>query len=132
MGSQETFRFSRWGLWAGLAAAVCLGGSPTPALERIVGGVGASASYLANSSDPGIGLSWVQSGFDDSGWPVGALGIGYEDGDFPELVDTIIPGGTLSLYTRITFDVTDVSVIDNLFFATEFDDGGRRPPPRAV
>jgi hypothetical protein len=33
--------------------------------------------YHANAVNPGLGSSWVDLGFDDSTWPVGAYGVGY-------------------------------------------------------
>ncbi|MCH7781044.1 MAG: hypothetical protein IH848_09365, partial [Acidobacteria bacterium] len=40
---------------------------------------GTSMRYIANSGDPGLGLTWNRIGFNDSGWTVGVYGIGYEN-----------------------------------------------------
>jgi hypothetical protein len=90
----------------------------------VLAGFGAEVPYLANAVDPGIGMSWVAPGFDASGWPVGAYGIGYDgDVDFPTLVATTIANPTRSVYTRFTFEIDDVLDVQNLFLGAEYDDG---------
>jgi PKD repeat protein len=80
--------------------------------------------YLANGADPGLGQTWTQPGFDDSGWTPGVFGIGYEDNPpgAMGLLDTIVPSGTSSIYTRLTVDVPDVAQVTSVFLAADFDD----------
>ena len=81
-------------------------------------------SYLANSADPVLALTWTMPAFDDSAWMRGDYGIGYENGSGAEqLIVTNVPIGTFSAYTRVTFDIPDVSLIDELFFGADYDDG---------
>ncbi len=81
-------------------------------------------SYLANSADPGLGLTWIAPGFDDSAWSRGDYGIGYENGSGAEdLIVTNVPVGTVSAYTRVRFEIADVSLIDEIFLGADYDDG---------
>ncbi len=76
--------------------------------------------YLANTSDPGIGISWVAQDFDDSTWEEGLSAVGYNAGD---MIRTEVDEGTYSVYTRTRFDVTDPAEIENVFLGVDFDDG---------
>jgi hypothetical protein len=81
-------------------------------------------TYLANNSDPAIGMSWVAPGFDDSTWQRGDYGIGFEIGTgADQLIATNVPSGTSSLYTRVNFDIADVASIDEMLFGADYDDG---------
>ena len=83
-------------------------------------------TYLANSAPPPVGLEWVQPSFDDSTWPSGRYGVGYDTstGDHArDLIATTVPPGTVSVYTRATFEIEDVSLLDEVMFAVDFDDG---------
>ncbi|NIM00972.1 MAG: hypothetical protein GTN89_08715 [Acidobacteria bacterium] len=93
--------------------------------ENIVIDQGSWMTYLANSTDPGIGMSWVVPGFIDLGWSVGTYGIGFET-DAPgatDLLSTVVPAGVKSVFTRTTFEVEDTSQVSNLFLGNDFDDG---------
>jgi len=85
---------------------------------------GSANTYLANSADPGLGLTWTASGFDDSTWLNGVYGIGYEAVTGAEnLITTVIPNSTASIYTRSTFVINDVTSINNVWLGADFDDG---------
>jgi len=79
--------------------------------------------YLANSSDPGLALSWTASGFDDGAWQVGEYGIGYETGTGAEaLINTAVPSGVYSVYMRQAFELPNPA--GHLFFlSADYDDG---------
>ena len=80
-------------------------------------------SYLANLSDPGVQMSWVAEGFDDSGWPQGVYGVGYETNTGVEdLAQTIVPTGSVSVFTRTTFEIGNVTDVSNLFLGVDYDD----------
>lgn len=71
-----------------------------------------------------IGLSnppadWNTLGFDDSAWSSGPGGFGYGDGDDA----TLVPAGTLSVYYRRTFDITNLSELARAVFSMDYDDG---------
>jgi hypothetical protein len=93
--------------------------------ENIVVDDGSWMTYLANSVDPGIGMSWVAPGFNDLGWTVGTYGVGFETAPpgASDLLDTLIPVGTKSVFTRTTFEVEDVNFVENLFTGCDYDDG---------
>ncbi len=104
--------------------ALCGGLTPAYAQQQSLVEFGSTAKYLANSSNPGLGETWTSGGFDDSGWSVGTYGIGYEDGTGAEnLIRTSLPSGTMSIYTRATFDIDDVTAITGLFLGADHDDG---------
>ena len=85
---------------------------------------GSSLTYLANSSDPGIGMDWVDPAFPDGGWSAGTYGIGYDTaGSAQSLLATEVPSGTVSIYTRATFNVTDPGTLTSLWFGSDHDDG---------
>jgi len=83
----------------------------------------APTSYLSNQVDPGIGMTWTAPEFDDSGWLRGDYGIGYENGTGAEsLIATSVPLGSLSVYTRVRFEIADVSQISQMFLGADYDD----------
>ena len=87
---------------------------------------GSSMRYLANSSDPGIGVTWADETFDPNSWPTRTYGVGYDTGAAPNalsLISTSVPPGTLSVYTRATFTITDVTEVNSMFFGRDYDDG---------
>lgn len=80
--------------------------------------------------DGSLGTTWTQAGFDDSAWTAGALGtgIGYENNpgqstSYDSLIDTALPSGTTSAYTRFEFNVADPSALNRLTFRAIYDDG---------
>ncbi|MCP3980221.1 MAG: hypothetical protein GY716_13025 [bacterium] len=84
-----------------------------------------AVSYLANSSDPGLGLTWTEDNFDDSSWDRGIYGIGYETdvGQAGFLILTEVPSTSRSIYTRTHFFVADSSRVEGLKLGLDFDDG---------
>jgi len=86
---------------------------------------GAGNKYLANSSDPLVGVSWTIENYPgESGWSNGTYGIGYETGSGAQnLLQTTVPSGTHSLYTRTTFNVIDPDSISSIFLGVDYDDG---------
>jgi hypothetical protein len=70
---------------------------------------------------------WFERDFDDQTWLAGNYGIGYETGDVPGVTNLLhsppVPPDTLSIYTRVRFQVEDASRVDRVFLATDYDDG---------
>jgi len=105
-------------------AGLCLSCGTIAAQESVPVEAGAPMTYLANASDPGVGLSWTVSTFDDSTWSIGSYGVGYETVSGAEnLIGTAVPAGAFSVFTRTFFSVQDVSQVQNLFFGADYDDG---------
>ena len=73
-------------------------------------------SYFEGNSEPEA--NWNTSSFDDSSWKKGPGGLGYNDGD-----DETVISAVSSLYLRKTFQVTDRSLIEQLFLNIDYDDG---------
>ncbi len=63
--------------------------------------------------------SWIEPGFDDSGWTTGQYGIGYGDNDDV----TVVPNGTLSIFTRAEFTIENPASVNNLMLHVDYDDG---------
>lgn len=78
---------------------------------------GDSTRYLIPQS--AVSNEWVNKNFDDSGWSDGTFGLGYGDGDDATVVDN----GTLSVFSRTTFTIDDISSVQGLMFHVSFDDG---------
>ena len=96
----------------------------TSAEETLLVQEGSSMKYLTNMTDPMIGETWIESGFDDSGWSVGTYGVGYEALTGAEnLLQTTVEIGAASVYTRATFDIVDVAAVQDLWIAADYDDG---------
>jgi hypothetical protein len=61
--------------------------------------------------------NWRTADFDDAQWQVGAGGFGYGDDDD----NTVVPT-TLSVFTRITFTLSDPSAAQQGWFSVDYDD----------
>ncbi|QDU56982.1 lamin tail domain-containing protein [Aeoliella mucimassa] len=75
-----------------------------------------------------LGTTWTEPLFDNSTWDTGTSGIGYENSpgslvDYSSLIDTTIPSGTTSVYTRFEFNLADPSTLNSLTLRMLFDDG---------
>ena len=62
---------------------------------------------------------WKGLQFDDNNWIDGINGIGYGDGDD----STIVPKGTLSVYIRFKFNLSDISLVRQVILDMDYDDG---------
>jgi hypothetical protein len=101
-------------------------GATTAAEDAVLIQIDSPMRYHANSSDPGVGLAWINEGFDDTGWSSGSYGVGYDTAAPPNalsLIKTSVPAGSFSVFTRAAFNVTDVSAVKSLFFGADYDDG---------
>lgn len=112
-----------WGYAVLLALFLCP--PPGTAAEQILIEAGATNQYLANNSNPGLGITWTTEVFDDTGWTGGLYGIGYENGSggATNLFQTTVPGGTRSVYTRATFTITDSGNVTSMSLGVDYDDG---------
>ncbi len=79
--------------------------------------IGDAAKYIVPSTS--VLTSWVSTDFDDSSWQDGMYGFGYGDNDD----NTIVPNGTISVFTRTTFSIEDPSLINDMLLHIDFDDG---------
>ena len=103
---------------------LCLLALPSAAQETVLVEAGSSITYLANSSDPGIGMSWTAESFPDGSWDIGSYGIGFDTTPAAlQLINTPVPPGSRSIYTRSTFQVTAAIPLDSLWIGSDHDDG---------
>jgi len=92
--------------------------------ERTVVEFGSSMRFLANTVDPGIGLDWIEEGFDDSVWGNGEYGVGYESSSGAEnLIRSFVTRDSNSVFTRAAFTVDDVRDLLNVSISADWDDG---------
>ncbi|HKQ60873.1 MAG TPA: thrombospondin type 3 repeat-containing protein [Candidatus Polarisedimenticolaceae bacterium] len=81
-------------------------------------------SYLRNASDPGLGTTWTGEAFNDTSWTDGLYGVGFDlQGQAVGLLQTTVPDGANSIYTRARFNVPEVSFVSHLYLAADYDDG---------
>lgn len=73
--------------------------------------------YLLPTTQPSA--TWKNTSFNDATWQTGAGGIGYGDSDDA----TITANGTVSVYMRKTFTVTDTSALKEAILNIDYDDG---------
>ena len=73
-------------------------------------------NYLIPDSEPSS--NWTDLNFNDSSWDNGPSGFGYADGDDT----TLLPNGTLSVYMRKEFSVTNVDDMISLILDIDYDD----------
>lgn len=66
-----------------------------------------------------VSPSWITPAFNDASWLTGSGGFGMADGDD----NTVLPGGTVSVFQRIQFTISDVSAVDKMIFNIDYDDG---------
>lgn len=62
--------------------------------------------------------NWVLNNFDDTSWQIGTYGLGYGDNDDA----TVVPNGTISIFTRSKFTIEDLSVVEKLLLNIDYDD----------
>jgi len=82
--------------------------------------------YKANIGDPLLGMSWIDEAFDDDDWDGGSYGVGYDtaSGESADnLIDTDVPPGTISVYSRARFRVENIQLLQQVLFAADYDDG---------
>ncbi len=116
--------FDNDGICAGTCAEVLIDLDLSSRIETVLVADGSTAKYKANATDPGIGTTWTAEAFNDTAWSSGPYGMGYDvDGAASNLIDTTVPVGTVSIYTRATFSIANVSQVLNLWFGVDYDDG---------
>ncbi len=119
--SWEFFLFARASGCVLLLAAAAL---PAVAQETVLVEHPATMRYLANQADPGVGLDWSSEVFDDGSWSTASYGVGFDTtGTAAGLLGTVVPAGTQSVFTRVSFTVADASQFETLFLGIDYDDG---------
>ncbi len=76
---------------------------------------GSNVKYIIPDSDI---KGFTELKFDDSKWKDGISGVGYGDTDD----NTIVPNGTVVVYTRYKFAVKNANEIKSLIFRADYDD----------
>ena len=84
---------------------------------RTLVNLGDEFQYIAPNAP--VNTQWKNLDFDDSDWGQGNSGFGYGDGDD----NTGIIGGTMSVFLRKKFTITDPSQVESLILDMDYDDG---------
>ncbi len=79
--------------------------------------------YLDDGSDQRV--AWQKSNFVDTEWPIGTANFGYGDGDEMTRLERNDSAGQRirTFYFRKQFEITDLSMVDELIAGINFDDG---------
>ena len=100
-----------------------LKGFPLGNLDNDLVLAGSLWKYLDNGTDQGT--AWKEPSFDDSSWSLGAAELGYGDGDETTVIDFGPDSNNkfITTYFRHSFNVTDITSINNLILRVLNDDG---------
>jgi hypothetical protein len=74
-------------------------------------------------SNGSLGSSWTQPEFNDSDWLSGVTGVGYDYAGLIGLDVGAMRNNNQTVYCRISFEVSDVTEIDELNLRMKFEDG---------
>jgi hypothetical protein len=98
-------------------------GFPMSASETIVIDETDAVQWLVPTNN-NLGLTWTTANFDDSSWNSGIGGVGYEDSSgYQNLINSLIPTDTVTVYTRFTFNLPSVPSWNGLRLRMKYDDG---------
>ncbi len=93
---------------------------------------GAQMRYRANRAGGDCGLAWTTPKFDDGGWSAGEYGAGFgaglkqaasSDDEEGAMIETAVPAGSRSLYTRAWFNLADPGQVGRLFVGADYGGG---------
>ncbi|MEN6336114.1 MAG: lamin tail domain-containing protein [Phycisphaerales bacterium] len=98
------------------------GGAVVSQTETILLAQGAAAKALIPTNAT-LGLTWIQGGFNDSSWPAGTTGVGYDYAGLTGLDVAAMLGRNQTVYIRIPFAVAKTTDIDKLILRMRFEDG---------
>ncbi len=88
--------------------------------EHVLVPLDAEWRYLIGSPDDGAPpAGWNEPGFDDSAWSSGQAGFGFGDDDD----ETVLPRDIGAVFLRQSFQVDDLTALDNLVLDVCYDDG---------
>ena len=66
-----------------------------------------------------VSNTWITTSFNDASWLSGPGGFGMGDSDD----NTTVANGTISVFQRIQFSITDLNAVEKLAFNIDYDDG---------
>ncbi|MFT6595172.1 MAG: hypothetical protein ACJAT3_001144 [Akkermansiaceae bacterium] len=102
---------------------------PEPGPSTTLLAEGAIASYFV-PLDSSLESTWFTPGFNDTTWPTGPAGFGYENNlaDYQNLIHTRVKpsetiAGATSIYQRYDFNVTNPASFQNLVLRMRYEDG---------
>ena len=115
-------------MWTLTLLTLALLAGPSQALfaqqDEVIIQAGSGMRYLANLADPELGPEWITEDYDDASWTDGIYGVGYDTGSGAQnLIQTAVPSGSASVFTRVEFSIVDVTMVTNLFIGADYDDG---------
>ncbi|HNS20845.1 MAG TPA: lamin tail domain-containing protein [Sedimentisphaerales bacterium] len=99
-----------------------LSGGGVSQTETLLVAQGAPAKALIPTG-AGLGEMWRQKAFDDSAWPAGTTGIGYDYPGYTGLDVAAMRNVNQTVYVRIPFDAPEATDIDKLLLRMRYEDG---------
>lgn len=90
--------------------------------ETVLVAEGADARALI-PTDGSLGTQWREVAFDDSQWPGGPTGVGYDYAGLVGLDVSAMRGVNQTVYVRIPFQVADAEAVDRLILRLKYEDG---------
>ena len=118
---QETpkkWTFGNASITAGGYMVIWASGKDRPTISRPTTLIDRGDSWKYITPTQSIADSWIETGFDDEAWQEGNSGFGYADGDD----ETAIPPGTLSVFLRKKFTLSNPDAITELLLDIDYDD----------
>ncbi len=91
-------------------------------VETVLLPEGADARALIPASGS-LGSNWTPMTFNDSAWPAGKTGVGYDYTGLVGLDVAAMRNVNQTVYTRVPFDVADLTRIDKLVLRLKYEDG---------
>jgi len=114
------------GVCAGQCGAIDIVSDFSRSKEEVLVQAATSMVFRANSTlDFESGTAWTLTGYvPDLSWAAGTYGVGYEATTGAEdLIETAVPVGTVSVYTRVEFEITvDPLTLLDVHLAADYDD----------
>ncbi len=98
------------------------GDSVVSQTETVLIPEGADARALI-PADGALGLNWTKTAFNDSAWPEGRTGVGYDYAGLVGLDVAAMRNVNQTVYIRIPFQVADATSVDKLLLRMKYEDG---------
>ncbi len=99
-----------------------LSGGGVSQIETLLIADRAAAKALIPTSGA-LGLTWTQTVFDDSAWPAGTTGVGYDYLQYTGLGVGAMRNVNQTVYVRIPFEVAETTNVSKLLLRMRYEDG---------
>lgn len=99
-------------------------GYPMSSMETVVVAEFDPVKYFTPTDDS-LGTTWTSVDFDDATWTNGNAAVGYERSgtNYQPLLNSLIPIGSIGVYTRFNFTLNSIPPWSSLTLKMKYDDG---------